>query len=78
MPTTPNPQRVALAKSAKGEPVFIEREWLRFLNDAAGNTTTPGGAPVDLSALQTQINALAARVLTLERELQGLSAGYQL
>lgn len=76
MATTPNPQRVALAKSAKGEPVFIEREWLRFLNEAAGNTTPSG--PVDLSALQTQINALAARVLTLEREVQGLRAGYQL
>jgi hypothetical protein len=76
MPATPNPQRVALAKSAKGEPVYIEREWLRFLNDAAGNTGDDGQA-VDLSALQAQINALAARVLTLEREVHGLRAGYQ-
>jgi hypothetical protein len=75
MATTPNPQRVALARSAKGDLVYIEREWLRFLNEAAGQTGT--GSPVDLSSLFAQIALLSARVSTLEQELQGLRVGYQ-
>lgn len=78
MALPPNPQRVALATDAQGKPVYITREWLRFIADATG---TPGGtvsAPTDLTAVIAQINALQAQVTALVLRIETLEMGYQI
>ncbi len=69
------PQRVALAKSAKGEPVYIEREWLKAFQELGGGTS---GVPVDLAALQALVASLLAQLTTLQAEVTQLKQGYQI
>jgi hypothetical protein len=76
----PNPQRVPLGTDVQGRPVLITREWLRFLESTTGTTDSGGGdlasLQAQITALQTALGLLTARVVALEAKQSQL--GYQL
>lgn len=79
MPVAPNPQRVALARSADGRTtVYIEREWLRFLLGTTGSTSEGGAAQNitrdEFDALVARVSALEDAVSTLQTAFAGLLA----
>jgi hypothetical protein len=76
MAIVPNSQRVPLARSKSGEPVLIEREWLRFFTDLSGATSSSSSTTITDPAALAAINALTLRVTLLEQQVAKLMQGY--